>query len=295
MSKDMTLDQIVSLIRAKSWIIAIAAVVGVVSGSLFVIFSPHRYEATITLAPDNFFDTDRSTASGVLESILPINAFPANEITGFEEILITMESTKLASDLFKDSNLIKKLMEYDEASNTYASERSIVRRLKKAFDGLFGVKRYLEPDAFELNKLLKKKLVFETERESAKVVIRFRHKDRDLAAEVLRRVVFHSSEIVRAEKRTRYTSYVAFLRGRFAEETLEANRALLSGLLSRYENELVLVQTPGLYGGVVLDPVYVDNEPVAPDPILALAVGTALVPFLTIVYFLTVAAWRSSR
>ncbi len=261
--------------RRRAWLLPIGAwVLGAVLALVWLRATPHRYAASMTVAPL----AERGLAGMGARLPAPYSdpegksAPPGQEegLTDFRRFLALLGTRSIAAELAADPTLMTQVFpeEWDGARGRWHPPGGLGPWFRGLLATAAGRVPWHPPDAEDLARHLRDRLVIEPVGTTPMRRIAYRHESRDFALLLLSRLYSVADAHLRAEAARRGTRQADHVRARLASVTQADHRRSLTEMLLGFEWALMLLEVDLPFAADLVEAPQAPSQPESADAFL---------------------------
>jgi uncharacterized protein involved in exopolysaccharide biosynthesis len=276
---------------ARPWqgvVALVAFLVVVLIAALALRLAPPRYTASMTVGP---VARSSPAAMGQRSPSVPPQAGRgisdsggANEqVSDFSRYLTLLTAMPVAVRLAEDTAIMSVLFadDWDQGVQHWRPPGGAWAAMGHGLRRLAGQRAWVAPDASDLSRLLKRRLVVQTVGNSPMQRLIFRHQDGTFAARLLLRLHEEAEAHLREEAARRLTAEMRYVESHLPTLSNVENSRAMTALLAEQERLLLMLNVGLPYAADMIEPPYAPRLADWPDPAImapaAAAVSAALV------------------
>jgi uncharacterized protein involved in exopolysaccharide biosynthesis len=272
--REISLRQLLDRAQAGWRTPVIFAVIAIVLAliSLSMARPVYLVEMSVVPAPSSQTETGMSSSGG-LTSLLGLAGGGQNSsYTRYQKLLT---STVVAERMQQKYDMLHVVFAdlWDKKQKKWVQPVKLRDTLLGWLFALSHVPVWTPPDITDLAAYLQGNILIVPSVQSDIVAISSRHPDPVFARRLLLMAHTEANIVLRDQVAARATQQVAYLQRKLGQTTVEDYRQTLLSLLSAQEKTLMLTQTSAPYAAEVLTPPVFSARPVAPRPVLTIAVA----------------------
>ncbi len=250
-----------------SWIIIPLAAAGLYLGYIQLqAFSP-KYTASMIVQPSGSSNAIGGNVGSVISGLGIEIPGGGESSSPFERLRIIIGAIPFAEKVQEKYGLLQEIYgsSWDEDTQTWRKPTSEDFERDQDRRRFFRQNPWSEPSIEDLANFLSGSLVFETVPESQFVEIKVRHPDADFALELLERTYYEADEFLRQEDRIEAEQRLNYVQAQLERQTLVGSRSVLTGMLGREYNNLMLLASNLPYAARIIVPPHVSKQRTEPS------------------------------
>lgn len=239
------------------------------------LLSTKQYQASLTVLPGENRQNSLSVSGGSLaQALIGDN----NTNPDFANFIASLGSVQLGERLLSDPVIAQTVFidRWDTEKKQWKPSSSLRSAVGRLLRMLFGMPAWAPPTAFEMRDFVLSAIDISSSADSHASRFEFRHYDPAFARLFLDRLVREQDSLLRSQRLAIYGKENQALRDRFAIETNRSVQEYMLRWITENENKIVEAESAEFFAFRVLDPISVNPQPVAPQPLLSIIISVIL-------------------
>lgn len=282
-SSEVSLGEVLALLRDGWWQIAMASALLFGLALLYLQIADRRFESALVVTPVAG-SVGLPSGIGGLASMAGIRVPGSDADSQFELFLEGLTTRESAERLVRrHPDLLRQMFpgEWNAEARRWEQPTGAVPRSVRAVKGVLGMdSTYRAPDGARVQQWLKREITISKARDQRLTVVSLVSRDPEFGRTLLAALHLEGDNMLRERAVERANDYIAYLSGKLGEVTVADYRQTLVDALAEQEKTRMMASSDLPFAADPFGPPSTPDRPASPQPILTLA-GAIILGLLT--------------